>query len=991
MKKLTAMLTTIALLAGIMCQTAFASFSDVADNNPYKKAITTLNKLSVIDGYEENGTQLFKPDNPVTRAEFTKLIVFILGYQDQSYSACDFPDVDPSHWAKNYIQTAYNLGIISGFEDGSFRAEEPVTYEQALKMIVCTLGYGAFAQELGGWPEGYTHQASTLGLDKNISGVIGYAGAPRGVIAQALYNALEVSLYENNGYSWVKTDKTLLNYYLKVKEVKGTLVGVEDLVTEDCTHSLLEGEMDIKSNSGEEFVITYTTMTQNISDISKYLGNTITVFYRQPTDNDEMTLVSIDDETGKNTVYDLNYDDIESVSGNTIKYYGDGAKAKTLKLKDKDLTVRYNGKLVEADKTVSITDKTTNEKRTVTRGEALEMWLNPDTDYSIYGTIKLTDNSKDNTIDMIQIYDYKTMVAYASPSTSDYRVTDKLVTGNSLMLDPQAANYTYTITKNNSEIAATSIAANDVILYAPSLDESLYTLLVSNQTVKGSISSVNSDASKITINGTSYKVSEKCRDYVKEKYGKDIKTGVSGTFYLDALGTAVFAVVEQTAISPYAYITNAFVDETEGDRAYLTLYSTTISGKASSYPVKDRVKFNGSTISSDLIIDRLETTASYANHDEEFASQIYGSGKTVQTTPYSQPARVTVKDGTVTEIVTMEADEAQTQNEDKEKLVRCRDLAQYKYSSNGFTLDGKTSFTVNSSTVVLCPPANRSQKDKYAKKTPSSAFSSGDMYYVEAYDINSSKIAGLVILYGSDGSLTKPKKDSDFSIVSKLPETVYDENNDKSVLKLNVFAGTSSSAKSWTTFDDKEFSDVEVGDVIQFSYDSDQYLQGRVNCIRYSDIADVLDGSTFDWLEEQTPSAENNYQKYKFDYRFKKAGTDEDEIYTSSSIGSVPYSRACMYNISQVLPEEKKLYVTQNGFDGNGELDDSDYEEISITSSTRIIRMEDNGEEITPYAPDTTTNMTINDLKDAKNYGLNCSKILVCSSRNVAKLIVVYQ
>lgn len=991
MKKLTAMLTTIALLAGLTCQSAFAAFSDVAENNRYRKAITTLSKLSVIDGYEENGQQLFKPENSVTRAEFTKLIVFILGMQEQTYSNYTFGDVSSDHWAKNYIQTGYNLGIIAGFEDGTFRPEEPVTYEQALKMVDCTLGYDTLAQNLGGWPEGYKQQASILGLDKNVSGVLYNAGAPRGVIAQVLYNALEVDMYENNGYSWSKTDKTLLNDYLQVKELKGTLVGVEDTVTEECTRTLLEGEMDVMSNSGDEYVITYTTMTENISDIKKYLGNTITVYYRQKSANDQRMLVIIDDETNKNTEYDLKYDDIDKFSGNTLKYFDSSAKSKTLKLKEEDLTVRYNGKTVGTNDEVAVKNKADGTVENVSRSQALEMWLNPDTNYSIYGTVKLTDSSNNGLIDMVQIYDYETIVAYAAPSTSDYRVTDKLVTGNSLLLDPQAANYTYTITKNDADIPATSIAANDVILYAKSIDETTLTLLVSNKTVKGTISSINADGTEITIDKEKYNLSPKCVEYVKEKSGKDIKTGVSGTFYLDALGTAVFATVDQTAVAPYAYIANAFLESKQDEKAYLTVYSTNISGNAASYPVKDKVKFNGSTIDGSLVVDKLEESAAYANHDEDFASQIYGAGKEVKATPYSQPARITIKSGEITEIVTLEADASQAQNEDKDKIVRCKELDQYKYSSNGFTLDGKTAFTVNSSTIVLCPPADRSQKNKYAKKTPSSAFTTGEMYYVEAYDINSSKVAGLVILYGSDGSLTKPKRDTDFSIVSKLPEATYDDVNDKSVLSLSVFAGTASAEKNWTTYDNNEFKDVQAGDVIQFSYDSDQYIQGLVTCISYDDIASVLSGSTFDWQEEQTPSADNNYQSFKFDYRFKKAGTDEDELYTSTSIGTVPYSRACMYNVSQVLPEEKKLYVTRNGFDSNSELDDSDYEEITIQSSTKIVRYDENEKEVSPYVLDTTTNMTINDLKDAKNYGINCSKILVCTSKNVAKLIVVYQ
>jgi hypothetical protein len=56
---------------------------------------------------------------------------------------------------------------------------------------------------------------------------------------------------------------------------------------------------------------------------------------------------------------------------------------------------------------------------------------------------------------------------------------------------------------------------------------------------------------------------------------------------------------------------------------------------------------------------------------------------------------------------------------------------------------------------------------------------------------------------------------------------------------------------------------VQVGDVIQFAYDSDQLVQGRINNIKFADIAEVLDGKTYDgkkfnWEEEQDPTEDNN-------------------------------------------------------------------------------------------------------------------------------------
>ncbi|MCD8180526.1 MAG: S-layer homology domain-containing protein, partial [Firmicutes bacterium] len=993
---------TLVLLASTLCQTAvFAAFSDVDDTNAYKTAITTLSKLSVIDGYTD-GT--FQPEGTITRAEFTKLIVFILGYQDFTYTDIDFTDVSSDHWAKDYIQTAYNLGIISGMGDGTFAPDSQVTYEQALKMTVCTLGYESFAtamqQDGEDWSSGYIRQANSLNLTKNVTDAEYTEGATRGVIAQVLYNALDVTVYENNGYEWVETSKTLMKDYLKVRSVKGTLIGIEDYVTEDCTEDLLENQMAVMDSSGDVFTMDYSEYTETVSDISQYLGNTITVYYRQLSDDDECTLIAIDDETTKNSQLEISYDDISSFSGNTLKYYETSSSVKSLKLKDSDLTVRYNGKLVGADDTVTLTNPSTQEEEDFTRTEALEEWLTPGSDYFIYGTATLTDNGDDGTFDMIQIYDYETIVAYTSPSSSDYRITDRLVTGNYLILDPQAASYSYTITKNGESIAVTSIAANDIVLYATSLDGSVYTLLVTNTSVSGSVTSMSSSSSKISIANTSYTLGDKCESYISDKSGKELKVGVSGTFYIDAFGTVVYGTLTETSAIPYAYITDAYIDYDEGGKPYITVYSTSTTSGAESYALDDKIKLNGSTISGENAIDRLAESAEYANGDEEYAEKIYGAGKTPTLTGYSQPARVTISNNKVTEIVTLTSDEVQSQNDDSDQIVLCKDIDEYTYSSNSFTLDGKSSFSVNSSTIVICVPENRTTKSSYSKKTVSSAFTSGDSYYLEAYDISSSKIAGLIVLYGNDGTLTAVKKDTDYSIVATLPETIYDEDRDTSAQTFDVYAGATNTAKTWTTYDTEEFSDIEVGDVIQFAYDSDNLAQGLITNISFSDIAAVLDGETtyndqlYNWEEEQDPTEENNYQEYKFDYRFKQSGTDDDETYTSTSLGTVPYSRACMYNISQVLVDDKKLYVTKGGFytDENGttQIDDSDYEEITITSSTKILRMTDKRDEISRYAADTTTDMSISDLRDAKNYGADCSKILVCSMKGVAKLIVVY-
>ena len=1003
MKKLISLAAAVVMLVtSAFSGTVFAAYTDVAEDNRYSKAITTLSKLGVINGYED-GT--FKPDGSITRAEFTKIVTYTLGLSELKTEPKEFSDIS-EHWARYNIKTAYDQGIINGFEDGTFRPDENVTYEQALKMVVCTLGYGSFAEAAGGYPQGYQTQAAALDLTKSITG-LGYdQPASRGAIAQVVYNALEVETKKLDGTTWVSSGKNLLNDYLGVKKFKGEMAGVEDYVTGNCHGALLKGQMQmVNVNDTSDYItMDYTEYTSNITDVSKLLGKMITVYYRQKNEADDAYLVIIDDETTKNTEYVIKSDDLDSFSSSAIKYFEEGTNAsKSVKFDLDKVTVRYNGKTVSKSGTKlrnkSYTSKDNEFTSEYSFENALSAWLSPSSANFIYGDVILTDRESDGTVDDIQINDYQTMVALKTPSTSDYKITDKLKTGNSLILNPDSTVYTYTIVKDGKQIPVTSIAANDVILYAESIDKDLYTVYASNAKITGTITSVNEADNSITIDNKEYKLGESCADYVKTKQGETLSSGQSVTFYVDKYNTLVYGEVAAAKENPYAYITNAY-QEDGSESYYIMAFCPSKTSSVASYKLKNKVSVNGVSISASKAVEELAKTAAYSNSDIDKQKEVYKSAskynKEDSAYKYSQLARLEFgSDGNITGIITMESADIESTNESKSKIALGKELAEYSYTSSSFTLKSQTQFSINSSTLIIYVPGNRAKAD-FAKKTSGSTFTSTDKYYVEAYDISASKYAGVVLLYGSSGSSTEVSKTTDFSIVAKTPSVYYDTNSDENRQQLTVFAGTSNAEKDWVTQDNDTFSDSEVGDVIQFAFDQDRYIFDRVNCIKFTDIAEVLDGKTtggakYNWNEEQEPSEDNNMQSYKFDYRFKKAGTSNDETYASSTLGTVPYSRASMFNVMQVLDDDNKIYVTKNGFDADGNLlNEDDYEEYAISSTTKFIRMESNRKSFSPYAEETETDFTFKDLKDAKNYGADCSKVLITSLRGVARLVVVY-
>ena len=105
-------------------------FKDVTDHWA-KAAINDMGSRMIVSG---TGHDMYRPNRPVTRAEFAAIIVRGLGLKlddDQHV----FTDVKQHDWYNRSIQTAYKYGFVNGFEDGSFRPNDSITREQAMLMV----------------------------------------------------------------------------------------------------------------------------------------------------------------------------------------------------------------------------------------------------------------------------------------------------------------------------------------------------------------------------------------------------------------------------------------------------------------------------------------------------------------------------------------------------------------------------------------------------------------------------------------------------------------------------------------------------------------------------------------------------------------------------------------------------------------------------------------------------------------------------------------
>ena len=129
---------------------AGAAFTDSADIKVDADVVDTLVSLGIVEGFEDGS---FQPNGTVTRAQMAKMIyVLRTGKSDASAYNDDKTSFTDigSHWARGYIKYCQSLGIIAGKSNTIFAPNATVTAQEAAKMLLVTLGYDATKAGLTG-------------------------------------------------------------------------------------------------------------------------------------------------------------------------------------------------------------------------------------------------------------------------------------------------------------------------------------------------------------------------------------------------------------------------------------------------------------------------------------------------------------------------------------------------------------------------------------------------------------------------------------------------------------------------------------------------------------------------------------------------------------------------------------------------------------------------------------------------------------------------
>lgn len=184
--KIVSALTALILICTNVCAEDNAAAAD------YDYCLSQCLSLGILQGDDDG----IRPYSKITRAEIITAIMRAFSLEEAAKSnigVTAFKDVPKTHWASGYINTGFIRGIISGEGGEMFCPDESVTRFQAIKMLVCALGYDRTALQ-SNYPYAYLKCASEIGLitsenetDEKLT---------RAAAAELLYSALFIPVLD---------------------------------------------------------------------------------------------------------------------------------------------------------------------------------------------------------------------------------------------------------------------------------------------------------------------------------------------------------------------------------------------------------------------------------------------------------------------------------------------------------------------------------------------------------------------------------------------------------------------------------------------------------------------------------------------------------------------------------------------------------------------------------------------------------------------------
>ena len=594
MRNLKKVIALVAVFAMLISTVAFAqAFKDVAPEDAYSEAIETLSKLSILTGDDQDGDgqMEFRPNDTITRAEISTIVSRIQGFGDPTKQATSFTDVPADNWASGYIAQAAGQGIVQGYGDGTFGPENPVLYEEIVTMLMRTLGWEWYAKENGGYPTGYLAAAQKAGVLEGASGSVG-AEAPRGLVAQLTYNAIDAPLMERYLYGtgdavYIICDgntagyprKTLMSENLDIVKLRGRVTqnNVTDLngnVSIDTSarqtikfeiydnYDMNTADYPVSYSAANNYSSSVKTFYTEESGADAYLGlNSVLYVKEAATGNETPEIISITEASGKNTTVEFSLADYENYVTDSsrpyIEYMKNATDRNATKLtmqngdatQDKDIKVIYNGiggySMENIDSMIKANPAASGKMTVVDTGEI--------TGYDLV-VVELAASA------VVDEVTSKNTITFLNNPGDDLTNTNNKF--NRIYIDEDDTTSIVNITKDGAKVEPSELSQWDVlsVIYNRAAENVYDVRVIGDTAVTGTITQkVSSDTS---ADGYAYEIDGVRYDRAPGFYTNGtLDVGNGGKYYIDDYGKIV------------AYDRNNSPDGSNDDYAYVLGYS----------------------------------------------------------------------------------------------------------------------------------------------------------------------------------------------------------------------------------------------------------------------------------------------------------------------------------------------------------------------------------------------------------------------------------
>lgn len=515
--------------------------------------VSILTGFSAFADYEEKAflealsILVPEPDGEyVTRAEFTKSVLDMVGISRVDKYKPVFSDVSEDRSDALYIVSAYQAKLIQGEPGGKFRPDDPIITTEALKILMSILGYQTYAEETGGYPIGYLKAAREIDLLKNGDSTEGFLTKEQfyALLAEALEKPMMVSVAFGNAdiKMQIREGETLLKTYHNIQVYEG-------VVTADAYTSLSEAE-----GVGNGMVkIGGRLFRCGDVNTENYLGIYVKAYYTgQDTDP---YLCALRSDPSKTSIDTFMADEIVEYNDGRLNYaFADDGKMRYINIPG-DVDVIYNGRC----------DTFYDKNRLVYADR-----------------IRLIDNDRDNSADVMLVDEYEG--TYIVDTINENRILDKF--GRTYQFQSDGYNFER-FYEDGKSASRSAVEKNKVVSVAVSSDGKMITYYVSGKTVYGAIEEVTGDG-KYAVGGKEYSCTPGHQSLIEQK-GLP-RLGKETTCYLDYDGRIAYVDASDGGIR-VGYIMDGEEDtKLFGDKYLLKLLDQT--GEVKIFEISDKVQIS---------------------------------------------------------------------------------------------------------------------------------------------------------------------------------------------------------------------------------------------------------------------------------------------------------------------------------------------------------------------------------------------------------------